>query len=68
MTDREQLEQLARLTRDHISLLVQQKATTAEMLRACIARLKSPDSRKRKEAIDALTQLADLLEEKNGDV
>ncbi len=64
MSDRAKLEQLAKLTRNHIDLLDKQKQTTARMVRACVIRLQSPDSRKRKEAIKALTDLADLLEGK----
>lgn len=65
MTDRETLEAVAKGYHDHIALLAQQRETTAKLLRTCIARLKSPDSRKRKEAIEGLTQLAELLEGKN---
>lgn len=64
-TDRETLEKVAKGYHDLIVLQQQQRETTAQMLRACIARLKSPDSRKRKEAIDGLGQLADMLENKN---
>lgn len=64
MSDRAKLEQLAKLTRNHIDLLDKQKQTTARMVRTCVIRLQSPDSRKRKEAIKALTDLADLLEGK----
>lgn len=39
-----------------------QRATMAVLIRACVARLKSPDSRKRAEAIDSLAALADQLE------
>ena len=60
--DRAKLEQLAKLTRDHISVLKQQRDTVALMIRACVQRLKSPDSRKRAEAIKALDELATMLE------
>ena len=63
-TDRENLEEVARLYREYASLMNRQRATTVEMLRGCIARLKSPDSRKRAEAVKALGDLADLLEDK----
>lgn len=66
MTDREQLEKLAGMYREHISLLDKQRETMAQLLRACIVRLNSPDSRKRREAIKGLTDLADMLEKKNG--
>lgn len=62
MTDRETLEKVAAGYNDLMALQAQQRATMAEMLRACIHRLKSPDSRKRKEAIDGLSDLADMLE------
>lgn len=62
MTDRDKLVKLAGMFRDHVTLLDQQKATTAEMIRACVQRLKSPDSRKRAEAIKALDDLATMLE------
>lgn len=66
MTDREQLEKLAGMYREHISLLDKQRETMAQLLRACIVRLNSPDSSKRREAIKGLTGLADTLEKKNG--
>ena len=62
MTDRDKLVKLAGMFRDHVTLLDQQKATTAEMIRACVQRLKSPDSRKRAEAIKGLDDLATMLE------
>lgn len=65
-TDRETLEAVANGYHDLIALQHKQRETTALMLRTCIARLKSPDSRKRKEAIDGLTQLAEMLEKANG--
>ena len=61
-TDRETLEAVAKGYHDLIALQHKQRETTALMLRTCIARLKSPDSRKRREAIDGLTQLAEMLE------
>lgn len=64
MTPDETLKLVAKGYHDLIALQAQQRDTTALMLRACIARLKSPDSRKRRDAIDGLTQLADLLEGK----
>lgn len=65
MTDRETLEKVAAGYNDLIALQAKQRETMAEMLRACIARLRSPDSRKRKEAIDGLSDLADMLEGKS---
>lgn len=64
MTDRETLEAVAKGYHDLVALMDKQKAVTAEMLRACIVRLNSPDSRKRREAITGLTQLADMLDPK----
>lgn len=65
LSDREKIVKLAGMFRDHVSLLNQQKATTAEMIRACLQRLKLPDSRKRAEAIKALDELATMLEKNN---
>lgn len=62
MTDRAKLEQLAKLTRDQLAVMKEQRGTIAVMIRACVPRLKSPDSRKRAEAIKALDDLASLLE------
>lgn len=64
MTEREILEALAKGYHDLHDLQQRQKATTALALRACIARLQSPNSKLRREAIDGLTALADLLEGK----
>jgi hypothetical protein len=63
---RETLEKVAAGYNELWALQEKQRATTAEMLRACVHRLKSPDSRKRKEAIDGLEQLADMLETPRG--
>ena len=65
LSDREKIVKLAGMFREHVTLLGQQKATTAEMIRACLQRLKSPDSRKRAEAIKALDELATMLEKNN---
>lgn len=43
-----------------------QRATTAKMIRACLSRIKSPDSRKRREGITGLEQLAEMLEKGDG--
>lgn len=43
-----------------------QRATTAKMIRACIAHIRSPDSRKRREGLDALSQLAGMMEKTDG--
>lgn len=61
-SDRETLEKVAKGYHDLIALQAQQRETTALMIRTCVARLKSPDSRKRKEAIDGLEQLAAMME------
>lgn len=65
MTDRETLEKVAAGCNDLIALQQKQRDTTALILRACVARLRSPDSRKRREAIEGLEQLADMLEKKD---
>jgi len=61
-SDRETLEKVAKGYNDLIALQAQQRETTALMIRTCVARLKSPDSRKRKEAIEGLEQLAAMME------
>lgn len=43
-----------------------QRTTTAKMIRACLSRIKSPDSRKRREGIAGLEQLAEMLEKTDG--
>lgn len=65
MTPDETLKLVAKGYHDLIALQAQQRETTALMLRACVAHLNSPDSRKRREAINSLTQLADMLEKKD---
>ncbi len=60
--DRKKLDAVAKGYNDLMALQQKQRDTTAKMIRACVARLKSPDSRKRKEAIDALDQLATMME------
>lgn len=62
MSDRETLEKVAKGYHDLIALQAKQRETTALMIRTCVARLKSPDSRKRKEAIEGLEQLAAMME------
>jgi hypothetical protein len=62
MSDRETLEKVAKGYHDLIVLQSKQRETMALMIRTCVARLKSPDSRKRKEAIDGLEQLAAMME------
>ena len=47
-------------------LQAKQRATTAKMIRACLSRIKSPDSRKRREGIAGLEQLIELLEKTDG--
>lgn len=66
MTDRETLEAVAKGYHDLVALQQKQKVTTALMLRACITRLQSPNSKLRREAIDGLIQLAELLEKTDG--
>lgn len=62
-TTRETLEKVAKGYHDLVALQAQQRQTTALMIRTCVARLKSPDSRKRKEAIEGLEQLAAMMEQ-----
>jgi len=49
-------------------IIAKRQATTALLIRGCVARLKSPDSRRRAEAIRALEDLADLIEGKNANI
>ena len=60
--DRDTLNKVAGGYHDLMALQQQQRTLVALMLRACIARLSSTDSRKRKEAIDGLIQLAEMIE------
>lgn len=62
MTEREKLEAVAQSSRDLFALMKTQKTTMAVMLRACVKQLRSPDSRKRGEAIKAVEDLASMLE------
>lgn len=59
---RAKVEQLAKGFTDLMVLEDQKRSTVAKMIRACTARLRSPDSRKRAEAITALDELATMLE------
>ena len=63
--DRKKLEAVAKGYHDLIALQQKQRDTTAKMIRACVARLRSPDSRKRAEAIKALDELATMMEGKS---
>lgn len=62
LSNRERLVAVAKGYHELAALQKKQRETTALMLRVCIARIKSPDSRKRKEGIDGLTGLAEMLE------
>jgi hypothetical protein len=62
VTDRETLEKVAKGFHDLEVLRKKQRETSALMIRACIARLKSLDSRKRLDAIVRLGELATMLE------
>ncbi len=59
---RSKVEAIARSYAHLKHLQDEHRATTAEMLRACIARVKSNDSRKRRDGIKALETLAGMLE------
>lgn len=61
--DRKTLEAVAAGYHELAALQIKQRETTALMIRACVARLQSPDSRKRKEAIEGLEQLATMMEQ-----
>lgn len=61
-SDRKKLDAVAKGYNDLMALQIKQRDTTAKMIRACVQRLKSPDSRKRREAITALEQFAEMME------
>lgn len=61
-TQRAVLEQVAKGYHDLIALQAQQRKTMALMLKLCIARVESPDSRKRREGIAGLRDLMTTLE------
>lgn len=64
MDDRAKLEAVAKSYHDLMAFQKEQREIIALLLRACTARLKSPDSRKRAEAIKGLDELATMLEGK----
>lgn len=64
--DRATLEKVAAGYHELMALLDKERATQAKMIRACVQRLKTNSSTARKEAMDGLTTLADMLEKRNG--
>lgn len=60
--DRDTLLKVAAGYNELMALQAQQRAAMAKMIRACLAQLRSTDSRKRREAIDGLASLANMLE------
>lgn len=62
---REVLIELAGRYNELRSLEKEQNRTTALLIRTCVARLGSPDSRKRREAIDSLEKLAIMMERRS---
>lgn len=67
MTDRETLVAVAKGYHDIMALQDQQRATTAKMIRACVAHMLSSDPKKRNEGRKGLTDLADMLDPKKKD-
>ena len=65
MTPREKLVAVAEGFRDLSSLQAKQRDTVALMVRACLGRIRSPDSRKRREGIEGLEGLLATLEGKS---
>lgn len=63
-SDDQKIRKIAAMYHDMMVLQTKQKETVALAIRTCVVRLRSPDSRKRKEAIDALSDLADVLHPK----
>lgn len=61
-TDRETLEKVAAGYNDLMALYAQQRQTQAKMIRACLVRLRSTSARDRREALDGLANLADMLD------
>lgn len=64
-TMRDKLVKVAESFHDLTALQAKQRDTAALMVRACLQRLCSPDSRKRREGIEGLEGLAALLEGKS---
>lgn len=62
LSDRQRLEQVAQGYHDLMAIMAKQRTTSADLIRLCVTRLQSPDSRKRKEAIRALEDLATMME------
>lgn len=65
MTDRDKLEKVAADYRELALLRIEQHKTMAQLIRVCIAQLRSPNATKRTEAVAALGDLANMLEGKN---
>lgn len=63
---RDTLVKVATCYREMEALRLKQRQTMALAIRACIQRLKTNTSTARKEAMDGLGQLADMLEKENG--
>ena len=64
-SDRRKLEQVAEFYRDYRELIDQQRSTTAKLIRACTAHIRSFNSAKRKEGLTALDSLAEMLEKQS---
>lgn len=64
LSPREKLVKVAEGFADLSSLQAKQRDTAAQMVRACLQRIRSTDSRKRREGIEGLEGLAALLEGK----
>lgn len=62
LTNRERLVRVAESFADLTALQARQRDTMAEMLRGCLQRLRSPDSRRRREGIEAVEALVAMLE------
>lgn len=61
-SDYTRLRKVAKAYNDLRELELNRRRTEAEMLRGCIAKLRSSDSRVRAEAIKYLSTLADMME------
>lgn len=62
MTDRERLEAITKGYIKLMALVKEQNLLEVKLIRDCVVRLQSPNSIKRREAINGLIKLADMME------
>ncbi len=61
-SDRAKLEQVAKGYNDLMALQAQKNATVARMIRACMQRINTNDTKQRREGYAGLKSLAEMLE------